>query len=145
LDDFFAKMKQWFTEVYTSAEASGLEISDTMRGLFRDMLGVTPEESDALFRYGLGRLMEYDPTEGMDTETRPEAQPAANAEESAVLTENAERILNDAAADVANYPDVTEAFRREYMAEAAEYDANIGRTRIEGEALLEAAICDMRA
>ena len=42
----FERMKQWFMEVYSGAEASGLEISDAMRGLFGDMFRLSPEESD---------------------------------------------------------------------------------------------------
>lgn len=63
----FEKMRQWFLEIFADADASGLEISDSMRRVFGDMLTTPMEYGDANFRYALGSLLERTFAEDVDT------------------------------------------------------------------------------
>ncbi|RRD69552.1 MULTISPECIES: hypothetical protein [unclassified Desulfovibrio] len=63
----FEKMRQWFLELFADADAAGLEISDSMRRVFGDMLTTPMEHGDANFRYALGSLLERTFAEDVDT------------------------------------------------------------------------------
>lgn len=73
LHGVFEKMRQWFLELFADADASGLEISDSMRRVFGDMLTTPMEHGDANFRYALGSLLER--TFAEDADTRLPEQP----------------------------------------------------------------------
>ncbi|KAF5089785.1 hypothetical protein DSECCO2_25610 [anaerobic digester metagenome] len=73
LQDVFERMRQWFLELYASADASGLDISDDMRTVFGNMLSTPMKDGDAAFRHALGSLMVRSFAE--DAETRLPKQP----------------------------------------------------------------------
>ncbi len=143
LDETFARMKEWFEEIYADADAAGLEISDEMRKLFDGMFQMSPEDSEAAFRYGLGKLLTHDPTEGMDTSVPPMAD-AADAKAMEEQVAAADQGIRESLEAMQDVPEVADTIRKEYEAEVAEYDAAINRAKNEGDILLEAAICDMR-
>lgn len=60
MGDVMESFRQWMSELYGSAERSGLEISDGMREVFGGMLG-TAEDGDMNFRYTMGRILDYSP------------------------------------------------------------------------------------
>lgn len=67
LQDVFERMRQWFLELYASADGSGLDISDDMRTVFGNMLSTPMKEGDTAFRYALGSLMARSFTEDAET------------------------------------------------------------------------------
>lgn len=139
----FERMKQWFMEIYTSVDAAGMEISDTMRQVFGDMFTLSPEEADMAFRYGFGKMLEWDGSEGTDTAIPelPENDDPAMQEE---LTGLAVQRLEESLQGVADRPDFAEAVRKQVEQEIAELDAEMAQAKIQGDVLLEAALCDMR-
>lgn len=140
----FERMKQWFMEIYTSVDAAGMEISDTMRQVFGDMFKLSPEEADMAFRYGFGKMLEWDGSEGTDTAIPelPESDDPAMQEE---MTGLAVQRLEESLQGVADRPDFAEAVRKQVEQEIAVLDAEMEQSRIQGEVLLEAALCDMRS
>jgi len=139
----FERMKQWFMEIYTSVDAAGMEISDTMRQVFGDMFKLSPEEADMAFRYGFGKMLEWDGSEGTDTAIPelPESDDPAMQEE---LTGLAVQRLEESLQSVADRPEFAEAVRKQVEQELAELDAEMAQAKIQGDVLLEAALCDMR-
>lgn len=140
----FERMKQWFMEIYHGLDAAGMEISDTMRQVFGDMFKLSPEEADMAFRYGFGRMLEWDGTEGTDTAVPelPESDDPAMQED---LTGLAVQRLEESLQSVADRPEFAEAVRKQAEQEIAVLDAEMEQSRIQGEILLEAALCDMRS
>lgn len=139
----FERMKQWFMEIYTGMDAAGMEISDTMRQVFGDMFKLSPEEADMAFRYGFGKMLEWDGSEGTDTAVPelPESDDPAMQEE---LTGLAAQRLEESLQGVADRPEFAEAVRKQVEQEIAELDAEMAQAKIQGDVLLEAALCDMR-
>lgn len=140
----FERMKQWFMEVYAGADASGMEISDTMRSLFGDMFRLSPEESDMAFRYAFGKMMEFDPSEGTDTAIR-DASGMDDAAVSASLDEVYASRMEEAMEKVSDSKELHEealAMKKNIDEEA---DASIAMEQLHGEILMEAALCDMRS
>lgn len=139
----FERMRQWFMEIYTSMDAAGMEISDTMRQVFGDMFKLSPEEADMAFRYGFGRMLEWDGSEGTDTAIPelPESDDPAMQEE---LTGLAAQRLEESLQSVADRPEIADAVRAQVEQEIAELDAEMAQTRVQGEVLMDAALCDMR-
>ena len=145
LQGLFDKMKQWFTEIYQNADEAGLEISDGMRRMFGEMLTPSAEEADAMFRYSLGKILDSDPSEGMDTridlpedtgdarQVLAEAQADAQGRVERQLEGFAERLPEE---DIA-------AFRDEYNEAMATEDEAIRQAEQRGELLREAAACDL--
>ncbi len=145
LQSVFEKMKQWFTDIYQNADEAGLEISDGMRKIFGEMLTPSPEEADAMFRYHMGKLLQSDPSEGMDTRLElPED------------TGDARKVLSDAQADAQGRvekqlegfadrlpeEDIA-AFREEYDEAMRLEDEAIAGAERRGEMLKEAAACEL--
>lgn len=139
----FERMKQWFMEIYTSVDAAGLEISDTMRQVFGDMFRLSPEEADMAFRYGFGRMLEWDPSEGTET-ALPEMQESDDPALQEELNGLAQQGLEESLQSLADMPEVSEAVRAEIEQELAVLDEAMTQDKIQGEVLLEAALCDMR-
>ena len=139
----FERMKQWFMEIYTSVDAAGLEISDTMRQVFGDMFRLSPEEADMAFRYGFGRMLEWDPSEGTET-ALPEMQESDDPAMQEELNGLAQQRLEESLQSVADMPEVSDAVRAEIEQELAVLDEAMTQDKIQGEVLLEAALCDMR-
>ena len=139
----FERMKQWFMEIYTSVDAAGLEISDTMRQVFGDMFRLSPEEADMAFRYGFGRMLEWDPSEGTET-ALPEMQESDDPAMQEELNGLAQQRLEESLQSVADMPEVADAVRAEIEQELAVLDEAMTQDKIQGEVLLEAALCDMR-
>ena len=67
LEGVFARLKQWFTEIYTSLDLADFPISNEMRKVFGEILTPNYEQSDLLFRKKVGELASYDSLENMDT------------------------------------------------------------------------------
>ena len=139
----FERMKQWFMEIYASVDAAGLEISDTMRQVFGDMFRLSPEEADMAFRYGFGRMLEWDPSEGTET-ALPEMQESDDPAMQEELNGLAQQRLEESLQSVADMPEVSDAVRAEIEQELAVLDEAMTQDKIQGEVLLEAALCDMR-
>jgi hypothetical protein len=145
LQGLFERLKQWFLEVYTSVEAAGFEISDGMRKVFGDMLALSPEESDAMFRYGLGRMMEQSPADGIDTSVvKPMDDSAAAADVLTALQADSEARLNESFARLNPDSDAARELQREFKESMGTADAELEKIQIEAEILREAALCDLR-
>jgi len=61
LQPAFDSMKGFFLDVYSSADAAGLEISPQMRNVFNDMLTVPFSEAERNFTYAVGDLLTREP------------------------------------------------------------------------------------
>ena len=146
LQGLFEKMRQWFLEIYTAVESAGVELSDGMRKTFGDMLALSPEESDAAFRYGLGRLIEQSPVEGMDTSVQqPLDEKAAPAEVLAALQDDSVARLNEAISYTSKLPpEDMQALTDNFNAEMAAIDAVISNEEARAQIMREAALCDLR-
>ena len=146
LQGLFEKMRQWFLEIYTAVESAGVELSDGMRKTFGDMLALSPEESDAAFRYGLGRLIEQSPVEGMDTSVQQSLdEKAAPAEVLAALQDDSVARLNEAISYTSKLPpEDMKAMTDAFNAEIADLDAVISAEEARAQIMREAALCDLR-
>ena len=146
LQGLFEKMRQWFLEIYTAVESAGVELSDGMRRTFGDMLALSPEESDAAFRYGLGRLIEQSPVEGMNTSVQPPMDDkAAPAEVLAALQDDSVARLNEAISYTSNLPpEDLQILTDNFNAEMAAIDAVISAEEARAQIMREAALCDLR-
>ena len=146
LQGLFEKMRQWFLEIYTAVESAGVELSDGMRKTFGDMLALSPEESDAAFRYGLGRLIEQSPVEGMNTSVQqPLDEKAAPAEVLAALQDDSVARLNEAISYTSKLPpEDMQVLTDNFNAEMAAIDAVISNEEARAQIMREAALCDLR-
>ena len=146
LQGLFDKMKQWFGEAYNSAEEAGLEISDGMRKLFADMLtSPTVDEAGAMYRYSMGRMIDGDPAEGIDTNVDlmgdNASTPEAMAEMQVSASQRVERSLESLQERMPE-SEIT-AFREEFEAAMRDEDAAIADVAKQDEMMREAAACDL--
>lgn len=146
LQDVFERLRQWFLELYASADASGLDISDDMRGVFGNMLSTPMKDGDAAFRYALGSLMARSFAE--DAETRLPKQPELDGKPLEVVQSLGDEAVKDLDAQWRQtqeaHPElkdtVGEAYRKDVsVAEAEAVDA--ARRK---EILDEIALCETR-
>lgn len=148
LEGVFARLRQWFTEIYTGAEVAGMEVSDAMRRVFGDMLSLSAEESDMAFRYTMGKALEWEPLQDVDTRI-PDAPdmstPEAVARVSDELDTLAQEHFNEALERLQDFPEAVREVGAEAEQLLTELDAAMARDKIMGEALLDAARCDMRS
>jgi len=146
LQDVFERLRQWFLELYASADASGLDISDDMRTVFGNMLSTPMKDGDAAFRYALGSLMTRSFAE--DAETRLPKQPELDGKPLEVVQSLGDEAVKDLDAQWRQtqeaHPElkdtVGEAYRKDVsVAEAEAVDA--ARRK---EILDEIALCETR-
>lgn len=143
LESVFARLKQWFMEIYTNADAAGLEISDGMRQVFGDMLSLSPEESDMAFRYGLGLLLRHDPADDVDTNIEAPLDNGDAAQALSELAVDSEQRANEAYANMeSSHPEEAAAIQKEYVDEMSQFDAEAARAAEDAEILMQAALCD---
>lgn len=79
LQPAFDSMKGFFLDVYSSADAAGLEISPQMRNVFNDMLAVPFSEAERNFTYAVGDLLTREPEVAIAAEAKritPDAEVA---------------------------------------------------------------------
>lgn len=144
LQRVFERLKQWFSEIYTQAEAAGIPISDEMRKVFSNMMSV--DDADGAFRKALGDLLTRDV--GRDFSIKEAAQVgtdatdvnamrSATAESAALLQENIDGV---AVTD----PVLAESIAKEYAPSLQEADALIAKTATYRDVLREAALCETR-
>nr|DAG73924.1 MAG TPA: crystallin beta/gamma motif-containing protein [Caudoviricetes sp.] len=143
LESVFARLKQWFMEIYTNADAAGLEISDGMRQVFGDMLALSPEESDIAFRYGLGLLLQHDPADDVDTNIEVPLDNGDAAQALSELAVDSEQRANEAYATMeASHPEEAAAIQKEYVDVMSNFDVEAARAAEDAEILMQAALCD---
>ncbi|MCD7712469.1 MAG: hypothetical protein LUJ25_07130, partial [Firmicutes bacterium] len=79
LQPAFDSMKGFFLDVYSNADAAGLEISPQMRNVFNDMLTVPFNEAERNFTYTVGDLLTREPEVAIAAEAKrimPDAEVA---------------------------------------------------------------------
>lgn len=82
LQPAFDSMKGFFLDVYSSADAAGLEISPQMRNVFNDMLTVPFSEAERNFTYAVGDILTREPEAAIAAEAKrimPDAEVARSA------------------------------------------------------------------
>lgn len=144
LQRVFERLKQWFSEVYTQAEAAGIPLSDEMRKVFANMMSM--DDADGAFRNALGDLLTRDVSRDFSSNEPVRAEIGAvdlNAvrsatDDSAVLLK--ENLNGVAASD----PVLAEAIANEYATALREADAAIAKTATYRDTLREAALCETR-
>lgn len=121
----FEEMKQYFLEIYSSADAAGLEINPAMRSVFDNMLAHPLEQSDLEFRRTLGemqtRAWEDDfidsPFNGSKTESdlrMESAERQGDVDTIRELEEESDTVLNEAVERVEEAsPEISEKLKSE--------------------------------
>jgi len=133
LQPAFDSMKGFFLDVYSSADAAGLEISPQMRNVFNDMLTVPFSEAERNFTYAVGDILTREPEVSIAAEAKrimPDAEIARSAgtPEVAELREGIQNADADFATFVSREANLSEEARN-IIAEAegaiAESDARL--------------------
>ena len=146
LQDVFERLRQWFLELYASADASGLDISDDMRTVFGNMLTTPMKDGDKAFRYALGSMMTRSFVEDMDT--RLPAQPDLDGkplEAVQALSDEAVRDLDAQWRQVQEaHPDLKDVVGEAYREDVNVAEMEIAEAHRRKEILAEIAQCETR-
>lgn len=142
MGDVMESFQQWMAEIYGNAERSGLEISDGMREVFSGMMG-TAEDGDMNFRYAMGKLLDYRPEAGIDTNIELPADTSPDQAIEEYMADSTAR-ADEAFNALADKPQVQEFFKQEYEADMAEADTVIAEAQAMTEIRQAAAACVMR-
>jgi len=135
LQPAFDSMKGFFLDVYSSADAAGLEISPQMRNVFNDMLTVPFSEAERNFTYAVGDILTREPEVAIAAEAKrimPDAEVAraAGTPEAVELREGIQNADADFTAFVSREENLSEGARN-IIAEAepiiAESDAALAQ------------------
>lgn len=145
LQGVFARLRQWFLEVYGNADAAGLAISKEMREVFSSMLSMPMESADKAFRYALGDLLSRDASEGLDAAFESPGMTALPRDEVERLTDESVVRLRETLDGVRQaHPDAAEAVGAVYQSHMDEADAGIAMAAQKREVLRQAALCETR-
>lgn len=142
----FEKMRQWFLELFADADAAGLEISDSMRRVFGDMLTTPMEHGDANFRYALGSLLERTFAEDVDTRLpeQPDMDKMPLETVRALADEEARNLDAHWRQMHQEHPEAARAIGEDYRAEVAAAEAEEAAA-IRNREILDAIVdCELR-
>lgn len=142
MGDVMESFQQWMAEIYGNVERSGLEISDGMREVFSGMMG-TAEDGDMNFRYSMGKLLDYRPEAGIDTNIELPADTSPDQAIEEYMADSTAR-ADEAFNALADKPQVQEFFKQEYEADMAAADTVIAEAQTMTEIRQAAAACVMR-
>ena len=149
LSDVFARLRQWFMELYADADAAGLEISPAMREVFNSMFSVPADQADASFRHAVGDLAAREPERGYDNAGEngsdafvPGGQ-GEDVETVGALIRDAETGLDETLnIAVQSEPKAAELAVEDFTPELAAADADIMRARLARDVMRQAAACE---